>query len=108
MVDEFLVEGGNNYFGVAVRCTVKPKRTIILGAGGHLLMGVGGWLTSPTSKYNLVANDVGGQENGGAPLLALFEKWAFRRPAPQWLRFHHVRDLVGKIQQVATRPPGRQ
>jgi hypothetical protein len=34
----------------------------------------GGWATSPASKYNVL--NVGREENGGAPLLALFETWA--------------------------------
>jgi len=44
----------------------------------------GGWPTSPTGKYNAVSSTVGGEITGGAPLLALVEKWLPPR-LPGWV-----------------------
>jgi hypothetical protein len=37
-----------------------------------------------TSEYSGWFPDVGTEEKGGAPLLALFEKWPAGQPAPEW------------------------
>jgi hypothetical protein len=66
----------------------------------------GGWHTSPVGKRRLLVN-VGRGENGGAPLLALFEKWAlgcrrslFSRRCPCKLDLgarHRAFDIHGHI-----------
>src|ERR1019366_5049612 len=49
---------------------------------------------------------VGREENGGAPLLALFEKWAAGQPTPKWVRFTRtVAQVSAKHPQAGCRTP---
>ena len=44
-------------------------------------------------KYNAVSSTVGRETKGGAPLLALFEKWPIRQPTPRVFDLRRSSDL---------------